>query len=99
MPPSIARGLFREHDTILLDEPTASIDPLEEQAVYYERFMKIAARRTAIIVRLASARLADRILVLDGGRIVEDGSHEELLARRGLYHRMFTAQAAWYRRS
>ncbi|MDE0022854.1 MAG: ABC transporter ATP-binding protein [Spirochaetaceae bacterium] len=97
---AIARGLFREHDTILLDEPTASIDPLEEQAVY-QRFMKIAAGRTAIIVthRLASARLADRILVLDGGRIVEDGTHEQLLARRGLYHRMFTAQAAWYRRN
>ena len=97
---AIARGLFREHDTILLDEPTASIDPLEEQAVY-ERFMQIAAGRTAIIVthRLASARLADRILVLDAGRIVEDGTHEQLLARRGLYHRMFTAQAAWYRRS
>ena len=77
-------GLFREHDTILLDEPTASIDPLEEQAVY-ERFMQIAAGRTAIIVthRLASARLADRVLVLDGGRIVEDGTHEHLLARRG----------------
>ena len=97
---AIARGLFREHHTILLDEPTASIDPLEEQAVY-QRFLKIAAGRTAIIVthRLASARLADRILVLDGGRIVEDGTHEQLLARRGLYHRMFTAQAAWYRRS
>ena len=81
---AIARGLFREHDTILLDEPTASIDPLEEQAVY-ERFMQIAAGRTAIIVthRLASARLADRILVLDAGRIVEDGTHEQLLARRG----------------
>lgn len=96
---AIARGLFRRHDTILLDEPTASIDPLEEQAVY-ERFMKIAAGRTALIVthRLASARLADRILVLDGGRIVEDGTHHELLARGGLYHRMFTAQAAWYER-
>ena len=96
---AIARGLFRRRGTILLDEPTASIDPLEEQAVY-ERFMKIAAGRTAIIVthRLASARLADRILVMDGGRIVEDGTHAELLARRGLYHRMFTAQAAWYRR-
>ena len=67
----------------------------------YERFMTIAAGRTAIIVthRLASARLADRILVLDGGGIVEDGAHEQLLARRGLYHRMFTTQAAWYRRS
>ena len=97
---AIARGLFREHDTVLLDEPTASIDPLEEQAVY-ERSMKIAAGRTAIIVthRLASARLADRILVLDDGRIVEDGTHEELLVHRGLYHRMFTAQAAWYRRN
>ena len=97
---AIARGLFREHHTVVLDEPTASIDPLEEQAVY-ERFMKIAAGRTAIIVthRLASARLADRILVLDGGRVVEDGTHEQLLARRGLYHRMFTAQAAWYWRN
>ena len=97
---AIARGLFRRRGTILLDEPTASIDPLEEQAVY-ERFMKIAAGRTAIIVthRLASARLADRILVLDGGRIVEDGTHAELLARRGRYHRMFTSQAAWYRRT
>ena len=96
---AIARGLFREHDTILLDEPTASIDPLEEQAVY-ERFLKIAAGRTVIIVthRLASARLADRILVLDGGRIVEDGTHEELLRSGGLYHQMFTAQAAWYQR-
>ena len=97
---AIARGLFRQHDTILLDEPTASIDPLEEQAVY-ERFLRVAAGRTAIIVthRLASARLADRILVLDAGRVVEDGTHEQLLAGRGLYHRMFTAQAAWYRRS
>ena len=97
---AIARGLFRKHDMILLDEPTAWIDPLEEQAVY-ERFMRIAAGRTAIIVthRLASARLADRILVLDGGRIVEDGTHQQLLARRSLNHRMFTSQAAWYRRA
>ena len=96
---AIARGLFREHDVILLDEPTASIDPLEEQAVY-ERFMEIAAGRTAILVthRLGSARLADRILVMRDGRIVEDGTHERLLKRRGLYHEMFSAQAAWYKR-
>ena len=97
---AIARGLFREHDVILLDEPTASIDPLEEQAVY-ERFMEMAAGRTAILVthRLGSARLADRILVMRDGRIVEDGTHERLLERRGLYHEMFAAQSAWYRRS
>ena len=96
---AIARGLFREHDVILLDEPTASIDPLEEQAVY-ERFMEIAAGRTAILVthRLGSARLADRILVMRDGRIVEDGTHEQLLERRGLYHQMFSAQADWYQR-
>ena len=70
----------------------------------YERFMRIAAGRTTIIMthgapRLASAWLADRILVLAAGRVVEDGNHERLLASRGLYHRMFTTQAAWYRRS
>ena len=97
---AIARGLFREHDVILLDEPTASIDPLEEQAVY-ERFMEIAAGRTAILVthRLGSARLADRILVMRDGRIVEDGTHRQLLERHGLYREMFTAQADWYERS
>ena len=97
---AIARGLFREHDVILLDEPTASIDPLEEQAVY-ERFMEITAGRTAILVthRLGSARLADRILVMRDGRIVEDGTHRHLLERRGLYHKMFMAQADWYERS
>ena len=49
--------------------------------------------------RLAPARLADRIQVLDDGRVVEDGTHERLLGGRGLYNRMFTSQAAWYRRS
>ena len=78
---AIARGLFREHDVILLDEPTASIDPLEEQALY-ERFMEIATGRTAILVthRLGSARLADRILVMKEGRIIEDG-HARAAAR------------------
>ena len=96
---AIARGLFRTHDTIVLDEPTASIDPLEESAVY-ERFIEAAAGRTAIVVthRLGSARLADHILVMQGGRIVEEGTHEDLIRARGLYHEMFSAQAAWYER-
>ena len=97
---AIARGLFRSHDTVVLDEPTASIDPLEESALY-ERFIEVCAGRTAIIVthRLGSARFADRVLVMENGRIVETGTHDELIAAGGLYHRMFTAQAAWYERS
>ena len=97
---AIARGLFRGHDTIVLDEPTASIDPLEESALY-QRFIEVCAGRTAIIVthRLGSARFADRILVMEHGRIVEEGTHDELIAAGGLYQRMFSAQAAWYERS
>ena len=63
-------------------------------------YARVAAGLTTLFIshRLGSTKIADRILVLDGGHIVEDGTHEELLVRRGLYHRMYTAQAAWYRR-
>jgi ATP-binding cassette subfamily B protein len=94
---AIARGLYRPHDTIILDEPTAAIDPLEEDRVY-RMFLDSARGKTAIIVthRLGMARDANRILVMDRGRIVQDGSHTELMAVDGLYARMFKAQAAWY---
>jgi len=96
---AIARGLYRPHDTIILDEPTAAIDPLEEDRVY-RTFLDSARGKTAIIVthRLGLARIADRILVMDHGRIVQDGTHTELMAAEGLYARMFRAQAAWYQR-
>ena len=94
---AIARGLYRPHDTIILDEPTAAIDPLEEDRVY-RMFLDSARGKTAIIVthRLGLARSADRILVMERGRIVQDGSHAELIAAGGVYARMFRAQAAWY---
>lgn len=97
---AIARGLYRRHDTIILDEPTAAIDPLEEDRLY-RMFLAAARGKTAIIVthRLGLARLADRILVMDQGHIVQDGSHAELMATAGPYARMFRAQAAWYERS
>ena len=96
---AIARGLYRPHDMIILDEPTAAIDPLEEDRVY-RAFLETARGKTAIIVthRLGLARIADRILVMERGRIVQDGSHAELIAVPGLYARMFRAQAAWYER-
>jgi ATP-binding cassette subfamily B protein len=97
---AIARGLYRPHDTIILDEPTAAIDPLEEDRVY-RTFLNTAHGKTAIIVthRLGLARIADRILVMERGRIVQDGSHAALIATPGPYARMFQAQAAWYERN
>ena len=94
---AIARGLYRTHDMILLDEPTAAIDPLEEAAIY-RKFAEMSADKTAFIVthRLGSARIADRIIVMDAGRIVEIGTHEELMARQGKYHELYQAQAKWY---
>lgn len=96
---AIARGLYRVYDTIILDEPTAAIDPIEEDRVY-RMFLNLARGKTAIIVthRLGLARIADRILVMERGRIVQDGSHAELIDADGPYARMFRSQAAWYER-
>ena len=94
---AIARGLYRLHDTIILDEPTSSIDPAEEDRVY-RTFMDSARGKTGIVVthRLGLARLADRVVVMDRGRIVEDGPHEQLIRGNGRYAAMFRSQAAWY---
>lgn len=94
---SIARGLYRPHDLIVLDEPTAAIDPLEENRLY-EKFAEIAKEKTAIIVthRLGSARIADRIVVMKNGRLVEVGTHKELLAANDYYAEMYRSQASWY---
>lgn len=94
---AIARGLFRTSDFIVLDEPTSAIDPLEESRIYQD-FMKICENKTALIVthRLGSVKLADRIIVLKDGRIVEDGTHFELIEQNGEYKRMFESQSKWY---
>jgi ATP-binding cassette subfamily B protein len=91
---AIARGLYRLHDTILLDEPTAAIDPLEESRIY-RQFIEMSRNKTAIIIthRLGSTQIADRVLVMDKGRIVGDGTHETLMAHCELYRNMYNAQA------
>lgn len=95
---AIARGLYRAHDLIILDEPTAAIDPIEERELY-KRFSRISKDKTAIIVthRLGSARIADRILVMKEGRIDDIGTHEQLLQKNGYYAFMYNAQAEWYK--
>lgn len=83
---------------VILDEPTASLDPIAESRMY-ENFSKLFRDRGTIMIshRMASARMADRILVIDGGTIAESGSHEQLMEKNGLYARMYSAQASWYR--
>jgi len=94
---AIARGTLPPAGLVVLDEPTAALDPLAEVDLV-RRLLALGRGRTAVVVshRLGVARLADRVLVLDGGRLVEEGSHAELLARGGLYARLWQAQASWY---
>ncbi|MCL2499372.1 MAG: ABC transporter ATP-binding protein/permease [Defluviitaleaceae bacterium] len=94
---AMARGMYREHRFIVLDEPTAAIDPLEETRLY-KQFAASSFGKTSILVthRLGSARIADRILVMDGGKITESGTHDKLYAAGGKYTEMWDAQAERY---
>ena len=94
---AIARGLYRENKFIVLDEPTAAIDPIEEERIY-NQFKQLAKDKCAIIVthRLGSAKLANRIVVMDGGEIVGLGTHDELISKAGKYADMWHSQAGWY---
>lgn len=94
---AICRGIYRNHDVIVLDEPTAAIDPIEESSVY-RSFTEMSKDKTAIIIthRIGSAKIADRILVMDQGRIMETGTHDELIKKGGKYAEMYNLQADWY---
>lgn len=96
---AIARGLFKENKFIILDEPTAAIDPIEESKLY-KQFKNIVEGRCAIIVthRLGAAKFADRIIVMADGNIVEMGTHDELMKKDGKYRFMWEAQAMWYQK-
>jgi ATP-binding cassette subfamily B protein len=95
---AIARAYFRDASVLVLDEPTAALDARGEVEVY-RRFRDMAEGKSVLLIshRLGSARLADRIVVLEEGRVVEEGRHADLLRRNGRYAEMYSIQASWYR--
>lgn len=95
---AIARAYMRDAEVLILDEPTAALDARAEFEVF-QRFKDLSAGKTAVLIshRFSSVRMADRILVLSGGRVEAEGSHEALLAEGGRYAELFELQAAGYR--
>ncbi len=90
---AIARALLKDAVVLILDETTSALDARTESQ-FLEALERLKAGRTMFIIahRLSTVRLADRIVVLDEGRVVEEGTHQELLTTRGLYHRLYEAQ-------
>jgi len=94
---AISRVYLKDSDILVLDEPASALDALAELEVY-RQFLELSQGKTVLLIshRLGSARLADRIIFLEGGRIVEDGSHAELMALNKRYAAMYSIQSGWY---
>jgi len=94
---ALARAFFRDSGIVVLDEPTSSLDPLAE-AELFRNFRDLLEGRSAVIIshRFSTVQMADRIYLLDQGRIIEQGSHEELLRLNGRYSHLFRTQAEHY---
>lgn len=95
---AISRAFMGDRPILLLDEPTSQLDPMAEAELYHE-FAGMVENKTALFIthRLASTMITDRIFVIRDGRIAEEGTHEELMERNGIYARMFQSQRQWYR--
>jgi ATP-binding cassette subfamily B protein len=95
---ALARAYMRDAQVLVLDEPTAALDARAEYEVFL-RFADLTTARTAVLIshRFSTVRMAGRIVVLSEGRVVDQGSHDELVGRAGLYRDLFTMQAAGYR--
>ncbi len=96
---AIARSVYRNKNFIILDEPTSNLGPLIESLVF-EKYLEHSKNKTVIFVthRISIASLADRIIVLKKGKVVQDGTHEELMTKNSEYANLYNEQAKWYER-
>ena len=96
---AVSRAFMRDADILILDEPTAALDAEAEHALF-QRFRELTAGRTALLIshRFSTVRMADRIVVLTGGRIDEIGTHASLMEKDGRYAHLFNLQAKGYLR-
>ena len=95
---ALARAFMRDAEILVLDEPTASLDAATEYEIF-RHFQELTEGKMAILIshRFSTVRMADEIIVLDGGRVMERGTHAALMAKAGIYERLFSLQAQGYR--
>ena len=93
----LARALYKDGAVMILDEPTAALDPIAESEIY-ESYDKYTENKTAVFIshRLASTRFSDRIVMIENGKIVDEGTHEELMEKGGAYSKMYEIQGNYY---
>ena len=93
----MARAFYKDAEVLILDEPTAAVDAKAEYLLF-RRFENLSRNKITLLIshRFSTVRMADKIVVLHGGRIVEQGSHKELMRKNGTYSKLFRLQAEAY---